>query len=288
MTRPLGSKNKNPYPRSEKVLIRLAASSKLLVEYGKKNGHPGRLNGAKNKNPYPRSEKVLARIAVSSKRMMEYNKENGNPFADKTHSEESRKSMSETRKKGYEDGSIVHPRGMLGKHPIRKSPSEETRQKISEGVTRYQVENGVKPTMAYRGKFKPLNPSKYDGDVNNVIYRSQWELKFLMELDQNPKILSYSSEETIIPYTSPKDNRLHRYYPDMKYTTKENGNLKTYIVEIKPFAQTQPPKKKSGKRYIREVVTYGVNQAKFEAAKRYCDRHGYEFKVLTERELKTF
>ena len=142
--------------------------------------------------------------------------------------------------------------------------------------------------MAYKGFFTPRNPHKYVGDPNNIIYRSSWECRVMDWLDRNPDILSWASEELIIPYISPVDNRKHRYFPDfiVKMRTKE-GILKTMILEVKPKKQTmQPePRKRVTKQYIQEVATWGVNQAKWKAATEYCLDRGWEFKVITEDHL---
>lgn len=153
--------------------------------------------------------------------------------------------------------------------------------------------------MAYKGKFSPRNPQKYNGDPSNIVYRSSWECKVMDTFDKRPDILSWSSEEMSIPYVSPVDGRRHRYFPDfiVKVRTKD-GTIRTMMVEVKPEKQSKPPTKKSRvtKQYIQEVVTWGVNQAKWKAAIEYCkDRKwtfvvmcstdGIEFKYLTENEL---
>lgn len=142
--------------------------------------------------------------------------------------------------------------------------------------------------MAYSGYFRPSNPQKYVGDHKNIIYRSSWEARVMNWLDKNPNIINWASEEIIIPYISPVDSRWHRYFPDflVKVRTKD-GKTKTMLLEVKPKKQTlepQPQKRKT-KRYITEVVTYGVNQAKWKAAVEYCLDRGWEFKVLTEEHL---
>jgi hypothetical protein len=142
--------------------------------------------------------------------------------------------------------------------------------------------------MAYSGLFKPKNPQKYIGDYTNIVYRSSWECKVMTWLDNNHDIISWASEELIIPYKSPVDNRWHRYFPDfvVKVRTKD-GKLKTMILEIKPKKQTLPPepRKRVTKQYINEVATYGVNQSKWKAATEYCADRGWEFRVLTEEHL---
>ena len=142
--------------------------------------------------------------------------------------------------------------------------------------------------MSYKGKYQPSYPKKYKGDPTNIIYRSLWERKFMVYCDMNENILEWGSEEVVVPYRSPIDNRYHRYFPDfyIKYKDK-GGKIKKSLIEIKPFKQTMEPKvqKRKTKGYIYEVVEYAKNQAKWEAAREWCLDRGYEFKVLTENEL---
>jgi TnsA endonuclease N terminal len=142
--------------------------------------------------------------------------------------------------------------------------------------------------MAYSGRFIPKNPKKYVGDANNIIYRSSWECKVMSWLDQNDSIISWASEECIVPYVSPVDGRPHRYFPDfiVKVKTKM-GTFKTMMLEVKPKKQTiQPePRKRVTKQYITEVTTYAVNQAKWKAATEFCLDRGWEFKLVTEDHL---
>ena len=142
--------------------------------------------------------------------------------------------------------------------------------------------------MAYKGKYQPSFPRKYKGDSSNIVYRSLWERKFMVYCDKNENILEWGSEEIALPYRSPIDNRVHRYFPDFYIKVKENnGRIKKMIVEIKPLRQCIEPKvqKKKTKGYIFEVVEYAKNQAKWEAAREWCLDRGYEVKVLTENEL---
>jgi len=142
--------------------------------------------------------------------------------------------------------------------------------------------------MSYKGKYKPSYPEKYNGDPTNIIYRSLWERKFCVYCDTNERILEWSSEEKCIPYRSPVDGKIHRYFPDFLIKVKEsNGSIKKYMIEIKPSKQTVPPQKpqRQTKRYISEVYEYAKNQSKWEAAKDWCADRGYEFKIITEKEL---
>lgn len=141
---------------------------------------------------------------------------------------------------------------------------------------------------SYKGRFKPKNPKKYRGDPTNIIYRSLWELRVMKYLDDNPSILEWSSEELVIPYICPTDNRPHRYFPDfvVRVATKEGG-IQTMVLEVKPKKETREPvkKKRVTKQYITEVMTWGKNQAKWKAAEEYCADRGWIFKLITETEL---
>ena len=136
--------------------------------------------------------------------------------------------------------------------------------------------------------FKPSHPRKYKGDARNIICRSSWERRFCNWCDINESILEWGSEEFWIPYLSPLDNRTHRYFPDFIIKVKEStGDIKTYVIEVKPKRQTKPPikKKRVSKSYLYEMKTYSVNQAKWKAADEWCKDRKIEFKIITENEL---
>jgi len=138
--------------------------------------------------------------------------------------------------------------------------------------------------------YKPSYPQKYKGNPNNIICRSSWERHFCRWCDLNENILEWGSEEFYIPYISPVDNRVHKYFPDFIVKVKESsGQVKTYVIEVKPKKQTRPPKqpKRQTKSYLYECKTYSVNQAKWKAAKEFCDDRRIEFKIITEEELFT-
>ena len=139
--------------------------------------------------------------------------------------------------------------------------------------------------MSYRGRYTPQNPKKYKGNKHNVVYRSLWERKFMVWLDTTPRIISWSSEEVIIPYISPKDNKPHRYFPDFLVVSNSNNGIITYLCEIKPSKQCRPPKNRKTKYYMTEQITYSVNQAKWKAAEKVCKQNGWQWKILTEKEL---
>ncbi len=142
-------------------------------------------------------------------------------------------------------------------------------------------------TNSYKGKFTPQNPQKYNGNPDNIIYRSSWELRCMKWFDDNPNIIWWSSEELAIPYYSPVDKRMHRYFPDFIIKVKrKDDTIMTYVVEVKPEAQTKKPtQKRKTKNFLRESITYVVNQMKWKAADEFCHAHGWEFKIITEKDL---
>ena len=146
--------------------------------------------------------------------------------------------------------------------------------------------------MAYQGRFKPKNPTKYMGDPTNIIYRSGWELKLMSYLDGNNNVIRWSSEEVVILYKSPIDGRRHRYFPDFYVEQiNTNGIKEKILIEVKPKYQTVPPvvqttkTKKPTKRYINEVKTWGINQAKWIAAEEFCKDRGWKFQIMHEDHL---
>lgn len=149
--------------------------------------------------------------------------------------------------------------------------------------------------MSYKGRFRPTNPEKYKGDPSNIIYRSLWEMKFFRFIDQHPDVIWWQSEEIAIPYRSPLDSKIHRYFPDVLLKKKvAEDKYETVMIEIKPKSQTLPPdlskKNKTptgriSRRYLNEVKTFGINDAKWDAARKYCAERGWTFSIMTEDHL---
>jgi len=137
------------------------------------------------------------------------------------------------------------------------------------------------------GRFKPKNPDKYKGNPTNIIYRSSWELKLMLQYDKDPNVIKWGSEEKIIWYKSPIDGKMHRYFIDFEVHKKVGDRIVKELIEVKPYHQTIEPVKgkKKEKTFFNEVCTWGVNQAKWKAARKYCSDYGYKFKILTEYEL---
>ena len=146
---------------------------------------------------------------------------------------------------------------------------------------------GKKNKNYVQGIYKPKNPKKYIGTT--PVYRSMLELKAFRYLDNNPNVLSWGSESVVVPYISPVDNRIHRYFVDLvaKLQSKD-GTIKKLLIEVKPEKQTRPPvesTRKKQKTIIYEKFQYGVNMAKWEAARNWCKSKGYIFIIMNEKHL---
>lgn len=140
--------------------------------------------------------------------------------------------------------------------------------------------------MAKKGKFKPIHPERYKGDPTNIVWRSSYELKFMFWADTNSRVKWWSSEEKSLPYFDKSRGHPGRYFPDFMVCF---DNDQTFMVEVKPFKQTQkpvPPKDGRQKsRYLKECATFVKNLCKWEAARKYCEERNWKFQILTEKEL---
>lgn len=134
----------------------------------------------------------------------------------------------------------------------------------------------------HQGRYRPLNPSKFEGDLNNIIFRSSWELRCLQFFDNNPGITKVLSEEIKIPYWNPVKNKPANYFPDFYIEISDNlGNIQRRLLEIKPKSQVNEQKKES--TYAQ--LTRAVNYAKWQAAQAWCDARGIRFQIITEDQI---
>jgi hypothetical protein len=147
---------------------------------------------------------------------------------------------------------------------------------------------GKKNKKYVQGIFNPKNPQKYKGSIP-IIFRSRLELLSMRYLDNNPNILTWGSESIVIPYQSPKDGKIHRYFVDLVASIKDRtGKIQKLLIEVKPEKQTKPPTitaKKKQTTMLYEKVTWAVNQAKWDAARSWAKTKGYTFLILNEKHL---
>jgi len=130
--------------------------------------------------------------------------------------------------------------------------------------------------------YKVRNLEKYVG-TKDPLYRSSWELTFMLFCDNNPSIQQWSSEPVKIPYMDPLTGKQTVYVPDflIMYLDK---NLKKHVelIEIKPAKQTL--KEKVGKNPY-DQAQYVKNMAKWGAASEWARNHGIKFRVINEQDI---
>lgn len=138
----------------------------------------------------------------------------------------------------------------------------------------------------FKGKFKPKNPNKYIGDLENIVFRSSWELEAFRFCDNNPNILKWSSEEIKIPYILPTiDGQLKKlnYFPDLYMELVDRAGQKhRQIVEIKPKRQTKASRSRNSRVKLAEDAQYHKNVMKWQAAEEWCKQRGIRFRILHE------
>lgn len=160
-----------------------------------------------------------------------------------------------------------------------------------------------------KANFMPKHPEKclnYNGRYQNakpITFRSSWEKIMCNWCDLNENILEWGSEIIEIPYYSQIDGKNHRYITDFIFKCKDkNGNIQKWLIEVKPesqvpklnengqiiFPELSHKKKLTQKRIDAWQEVCNVlkkNQEKWNMAKEWCRRNGYNFKVITENEL---
>jgi hypothetical protein len=135
--------------------------------------------------------------------------------------------------------------------------------------------------MAYRTKYVPLNQKKYVGNPDSIHCRSLWERSVCKFCDGNENVIKWSFEEIMVPYHNPVDNKIRNYIPDFLVQIKNNDQVESWMIEVKPKKQTMLKENASKK----EKLTWIVNVAKWKAAELYCQKNNFVFKLLTEKEL---
>lgn len=151
-----------------------------------------------------------------------------------------------------------------------------------------KIQDYLKPKLGKikQGYYTPTNKEKFDFDNRKIIYRSDWELKFLIYCDNNKVVKKCLSEPFYIKYLNPIDGKVHRYFVDFYVEFANGKGVDKWLVEVKPKRHTQKPKKpkrktaKGLKTFITMYKTYKINIAKFIAASEFAAMHGMNFGVI--------
>lgn len=143
--------------------------------------------------------------------------------------------------------------------------------------------NRGKYSNALCGIFIPQHPEKYTGKEKPQ-YKSKLEYAFMLYVDRNPSIVSWGYEGTSIKYFDRARGKVRRYFIDFSIIIKAGPVHKTVWIEIKPYCETHSPKGRS-RNDTKAQMTWMTNQSKWDAAREIAKSRGYEFHVLTEKDL---
>ncbi len=150
----------------------------------------------------------------------------------------------------------------------------------------------AKQNRYLQGFYNLKHPKKYIGNPKNVVFRSSFEMQFMRMIDESENIIKWASEEMPIPYFDPISNRMRRYFVDFMIEQKnKDESISKIMVEIKPMNQIIQPKKTPRKKmetYMNEMMEYTRNRAKWEAAKKWCEKHNFKFMIVTKNEQNRF
>ena len=147
----------------------------------------------------------------------------------------------------------------------------------------------MSPTL--KGRFKPTHPEKYRGDYNNIWYRSSWEFDVMKWLDRRKDVIWWASEERCVWYENPVTKKNARYFPDFIVHYNRDGVEVTEMIEVKPQKHIDGPPTKPKRRtkaWMKAVETYMVNQNKWHAAMGYCESRGWNFRLLSEKNISSW
>ena len=100
--------------------------------------------------------------------------------------------------------------------------------------------------------------------------------------DNHPSVIQWASESVKIPYRNPLTGKQTIYVPDflIVYQNK-TGKKRAELIEIKPSGQTRLTEKTSQ----RDRLAIAINHAKWEAASKWCQRQGLNFRIVTESDI---
>ena len=142
--------------------------------------------------------------------------------------------------------------------------------------------NRGKYSNAKTGRYFPENPQKYIGNLNDIFFKSKLEYLCMSYLDKNENVIAWSYEPQCIKYFDKGQQKVRRYFIDFTCVIKQGMLQKTVWLEIKPESETHPPK---NKKNIQAMMTWITNSCKWQAAQQLAKQKGYEFHIITDRDL---
>ena len=131
-----------------------------------------------------------------------------------------------------------------------------------------------------QGIYTIKNPHKYVGK-GKPMYRSGWELTFMIFCDTNDKILKWASESIVIPYLHPFKGKRTNYIPDFFIVYQDKFGKTNAEMKAPKFKDFITEKVQNA----RQQAVVAINHAKWYSAKAYCKAQGMAFRVITEHQI---
>lgn len=152
--------------------------------------------------------------------------------------------------------------------------------------------NNLKKSGKYKslhGVYTPMNMTKYKGK-GLPQFKSKLELKLMAYLDKSSAVIDWCYEPFSIKYEDKSvldaNNKgtIRKYYVDFAATIKTPLATKKVWIEVKSINEVLLSKK--AKKNINETQLYIKNMSKWTVAKKLAKVHGFEFMIVTDRDLK--
>lgn len=152
--------------------------------------------------------------------------------------------------------------------------------------------NNLKKAGKYKslhGVYTPVNLEKYKGK-GLPQFKSRLELKLMHYLDKSAAITEWCYEPFAIKYEDKsvldanKKGKIRKYYVDFTATIKNAGTIRKVWIEVKSINEVSLSKKSL--KNVNENQTYIKNMSKWVVAKKLAKQQGFEFMIVTDRDLK--
>jgi hypothetical protein len=113
-------------------------------------------------------------------------------------------------------------------------------------------------------------------NANQAAFESTLERDFMLLVDFDSEVISYEEQPVRIDYLS-ADGKAHHYTPDILVTYRQIPNSTT----LKPSLLAEIKHRRDLFGHWQEL------KPKFRAARRYAKERGWNFKIITEVEIRT-
>ncbi|KTF40441.1 MULTISPECIES: heteromeric transposase endonuclease subunit TnsA [Xanthomonas] len=109
------------------------------------------------------------------------------------------------------------------------------------------------------------------GDGGVAAFESSLERDWLLALDFDPRVQAIQVQPFSLHYEHRGTTR--RYTPDVRAEYRLESGMATVVYEVKPSEELR--------------LNWSAYRPRFKAAVRYCRDHGWRFKLVTERHIRT-